>query len=495
TLSSSQIAALSTSSVAALETRDLVVLKTSGIAALNTAQVNALTTAQVAKLTTDQVVALTSASLATGFTTDQIVALTALQAAVLSSNQVAALSSTNIAALETTDLAALITTSFVGLTTKQMGALTTAQAVALTSDQASVLNSAQVAALSTSSVAALETSDLVVLSTRAIAALTTQQIIVLGTNQIQALTTNQVAAITTTQVMQMTTAQIQAFTTDQISHLALGSPLILDLNKNGKVDTLSIADGVKFDLYASGEKVNTGWVGSGDGLLVMDRNHDGVINDGKELFGTSSVLSSGEKAADGYAALAGLDSNQDGTVDVKDDGFNDLRVWLDENADGVSQASELKTLASLDIAKLNLDVSKTAEKDNGNFVGLKSTYQSTDGSSHAAADVWFVADNPATAAPDMRSKVVDLVQAISAFEEGEKQAAAGVGALKDQLPADTSLTLVSAEHVGQMTDLLKQFDANGKLIESAGDSLVSAEQKLHLNGLGRAGDAGILAVK
>ncbi|MBY0445073.1 MAG: heme utilization protein, partial [Burkholderiales bacterium] len=159
---------------------------------------------------------------------------------------------------------------------------------------------------------------------------------------------------------------------------------------------------------------------------------------------------------------------------------------------------ELKTLASLDIAKLNLDVSKTAEKDNGNYIGLKSTYESTDGSSHAAADVWFVAQNPASvpvAEPDMRTRVVDLVQAIAAFEEGSKQVATSEA---NKLPVDSAggaLAAAANSTVEQMSDMLKQFDANGQFIGSAGDALVATDQQLKLNGLANTNVAGILAIK
>ncbi|MBK6559925.1 MAG: hypothetical protein IPG16_22950 [Comamonadaceae bacterium] len=74
------------------------------------------------------------------------------------------------------------------------------------------------------------------------------------------------------------------------------TPLVLDLNGDG-ITTQSISAGTEFDLLAGGRKIHTGWVSGGDGLLVLDRNHDGVINDGSELFGEATRLSSGETAA------------------------------------------------------------------------------------------------------------------------------------------------------------------------------------------------------
>ena len=74
----------------------------------------------------------------------------------------------------------------------------------------------------------------------------------------------------------------------------------------------------------------------------MDRNHDGLINDGSELFGGSTVLASGETASNGFVAMQELDSNADGVLSQADDAWSDLGLWVDSNADGISQADELK---------------------------------------------------------------------------------------------------------------------------------------------------------
>ncbi len=62
----------------------------------------------------------------------------------------------------------------------------------------------------------------------------------------------------------------------------------------------------------------------------------------------------------------------------------------------MSGAGELKTLASLGIAKINAQATAGAGTDNGNLLGLTSTYETTDGATHAAADVWFVTDRVAS---------------------------------------------------------------------------------------------------
>ena len=58
--------------------------------------------------------------------------------------------------------------------------------------------------------------------------------------------------------------------------------------------------------------------------MVWDRNNDGVINDGSELFGNNTDLDNGNKAAHGFAALADLDSNGDGVIDASDTAWTEL---------------------------------------------------------------------------------------------------------------------------------------------------------------------------
>ncbi len=226
------------------------------------------------------------------------------------------------------------------------------------------------------------------MSTAAIAALTTRQFSTLRTAEIASLTTNQVHAMTSAQLHALSSDQVHAMTTTQTAALSFLTPIVLDLNGDG-VQTTALGKGVQFDLLANGNKVNTGWTAGGDGLLALDRNHDGVINDGSELFGSGTTLANGQKAATGYQAMAELDTNGDGTIDAKDSAFADLRVWVDGNADGVSQADELKSLADLGITKLNLDVKAGGAVNNGNILGLTSTFETADGATHAAADVWF----------------------------------------------------------------------------------------------------------
>ncbi len=85
-----------------------------------------------------------------------------------------------------------------------------------------------------------------------------------------------------------------------------------------------------------------------------DRDDNGTIDSGRELFGDSTPLTTGGNAANGFAALAQEDTNSDGKVDANDANFDQLRIWRDLNQDGLSQSNELSTLDSLNIAALNV---------------------------------------------------------------------------------------------------------------------------------------------
>jgi hypothetical protein len=166
------------------------------------------------------------------------------------------------------------------------------------------------------------------------------------------------------------------------------SPLVLDLNGDG-VQTVDMAHGTTFDLQATGAAQATGWVNAHDGLLAIDLNHDGKINSGAELFGSSTLLANGQKAADGWAALAQYDSNGDGQVDAQDDVFDALKAWQDANGNGVTDAGELRSLKDVGVTSINVGHDNTVTQQNGNLLQGVSSFTSTDGKTHEVVDAWF----------------------------------------------------------------------------------------------------------
>ncbi|OYU30400.1 MAG: hypothetical protein CFE39_13655, partial [Comamonadaceae bacterium PBBC2] len=186
------------------------------------------------------------------------------------------------------------------------------------------------------------------------------------------------------------------------------SPLVLDLNGDG-VQTTDLAHGTQFDLFNSGSKQNLGWVDKHDGLLAIDLNHDGKVNNGSELLGTSTKLADGTLAKDGWQALAQYDKNADGVIDAQDAVFKDLQVWVDGNADGVSGAAEVKTLADLGIQSIHLNHDKAQTTQNGNVLQGLSSYTTTDGQTHEVTDAWFNTQAADSATPEVNTfKLLDM---------------------------------------------------------------------------------------
>lgn len=139
------------------------------------------------------------------------------------------------------------------------------------------------------------------------------------------------------------------------------SPLVLDLKPNRKLQTIAPElSNAMFDLQATGMKQRVGWITKDTGLLALDLNNNGKIDNGRELFGDFTKLKSGSLAANGYEALADHDSNKDGVIDSKDRVFKKLVLWMDDNGDGVTQKGELKKLAQVGITGIGVEYEQAA---------------------------------------------------------------------------------------------------------------------------------------
>ncbi len=170
------------------------------------------------------------------------------------------------------------------------------------------------------------------------------------------------------------------------------SPIVLDLDRDG-VETVSTADGVPFDYDGDGSRERSGWVGSDDGLLVWDRNGNGQIDNGSELFGNRTPLRGGGVAANGFAALASWDDSGDGRIDANDILWSSLRVWRDRNGDGLSTPDEITFLSDLGITAISTAyVNSTSVDAQGNAHKQIGSFTRADGSTGAAEDVWFKVD-------------------------------------------------------------------------------------------------------
>lgn len=138
--------------------------------------------------------------------------------------------------------------------------------------------------------------------------------------------------------------------------------------------------------------VATDWVTAATPWLALDRNHDGAIADGGELFGSATSLSSGGFAKNGFEALAELDSNHDGRIDRDDAAFSSLVVWADANQNRVSDAGEMVSLSAKGIESIELAFSNRTSCDlrgNCEIESARFTFRDPSGREHTGriADV------------------------------------------------------------------------------------------------------------
>lgn len=130
------------------------------------------------------------------------------------------------------------------------------------------------------------------------------------------------------------------------------TPLVLSFGSERV--RFTAGDSSAFDLAGRGMSVATDWPAASTPWLALDRNGNGRIDDGRELFGSAAVLASGAHASNGFQALAELDSNGDGRITPADAAWSQLSVWSDSDADRRSTATELAPLSAFRLTGIEL---------------------------------------------------------------------------------------------------------------------------------------------
>ena len=195
-------------------------------------------------------------------------------------------------------------------------------------------------------------------------------------------------------------------------------PLAIDLDGDG-IETVGIPTGgnpILFDHDADGVKTGTGWLKGDDAWLVLDRDGNGSIDSGRELFGVDTLITVTERisgtfdfhtvtrnARNGFEALRSLDTGNgivgsagygDGIFNANDAAFTQVKLWQDLNQDGISQSTELFSLADKSIVSIDLNATaNTFDLGNGNTITGQATVTRVGGGVAQIAGVDLQAGN------------------------------------------------------------------------------------------------------
>ncbi|MCM1233937.1 MAG: hypothetical protein NC489_27845 [Ruminococcus flavefaciens] len=259
-------------------------------------------------------------------------------------------------------------------------------------------------------------------------------------------------------------------------------PLIIDFGAEG-IELKSLEHGVNFDLDNNGFAEKTAWIGKEDAFLALDRNENGKIDNGGELFGDQVILEDGKKSESGFEALSELDNNADGVIDKKDAVYEKLLLWTDINHNGKSESDELLGMKKSGVITISLDCKKESLVDDETGARIAETADVTikagdKKSVTKISEFWFPVNSSDTTQGDKvtAGNVPDIIQAVRDDKDGEL--------------ADLCLDFLELDDVAEKRQCLKKIlylltDANKISARSRGGNIDARDLKVIEEFMGR----------
>lgn len=242
-------------------------------------------------------------------------------------------------------------------------------------------------------------------------------------------------------------------------------PLVIDFD--GDASGLS-GQKFSFDLDADGKEDQISMLKKGSGFLALDKNNDGKINDGSELFGALN--------GDGFADLAQYDDNKDGKIDKNDEIYNKLRIWSpDENGEG-----KLVGLGEKGIGAIFLNAQEQKEmlnSENGELLGIRqksANFLRNDGSLGNISHIDFVAQDLNSATNLKRENFIESKKSDSMKDLNESKTSQNLAnsAFIESFSQNINFGNINISNINALNFSLNWLNSNS--IESSKDPLSSA---------------------